>query len=63
MIVEPIGLDKKPNGIRQIAIDAADAGVGDIVLIDTDGGAALMILDDKKAIADWVVCGVVDYFQ
>jgi len=62
LIVEFIGLDKKPYGARQIAFDAADAGVGDVVLVNVDGGATLMILEDKKAVADWTVCGVVDHY-
>jgi microcompartment protein CcmK/EutM len=63
LVVEFIGLDKKPYGVRQIAFDAADAGVGDTVLVNVDGGAAVMILEDKKVIADWVVCGVVDHYS
>jgi microcompartment protein CcmK/EutM len=63
LIVEFIGLDKMPYGARQIAFDAADAGVGDTVLVNVDGGAALMILGDKKAVADWTVCGVVDHYS
>ena len=63
MMIELIGLDQKPYGARQIAIDAADAGVGDTVLVNVDGGAALMILDDKTAIVDMTICGVVDHFD
>jgi microcompartment protein CcmK/EutM len=62
MIVEFIGLDGKPYGVRQIAMDAADAGIGDRVLVNVDGGAALMILNDKTAIVDWVICGVIDHY-
>jgi microcompartment protein CcmK/EutM len=62
LIVEFIGLDKKPYGPRKIAFDAADAGVGDIVLINVDGGATRMILEEKP-VADWVVCGVVDHYS
>lgn len=62
MIVELIGLDGKPYGARQIAMDVADAGVGDTVLVNVDGGAALMFLNDKMAIADWVICGVIDHY-
>ena len=62
LIIEFIGLDKKPYGSRKIAFDVADAGVGDTVLVNVDGGAALMLLDEKKAVADWVICGVVDHF-
>jgi len=42
-----------------IAFDSADAGVGDIVLVNTDGGAANMFLGDH-CIADLTICGVVD---
>ena len=61
MIVEMLDLEGKPYGSRQVAIDAADAGIGDTVLIIDDGGAALMILNDQDVIADWVICGVIDY--
>lgn len=63
MMIELIGLDGKPYGARQIAIDAANAGLGDTVLVNVDGGAALMILEDKTAIADMTICGVVDHFD
>jgi microcompartment protein CcmK/EutM len=62
MIIELIGLDGKPYGSRQIVMDAADAGVGDTVLVNVDGGAALMILDDKQLIVDQVICGVIDHY-
>ncbi len=63
MMVEFIGLDEKPCGARQIVIDAADAGIGDTVLVTADGGASQMILDDKKAIVDMTICGVIDHFD
>jgi microcompartment protein CcmK/EutM len=62
MYVELIGLDGKPYGARQIVMDMADAGIGDTVLVNVDGGAALMILGDKKAIVDQVICGVIDHY-
>lgn len=62
MLVEYIGLDGEAYGARKIAIDAADAGVGDIVLVNVDGGASLMILGDKSVIVDYVICAVVDHY-
>ncbi len=61
LLVQPVGLDGEPCGARQIAIDAADAGIGDMVLVNIDGGAALMILNDKHVIVDLTVCGVIDH--
>jgi microcompartment protein CcmK/EutM len=63
MLVEYIGLDGKPYGARQIAMDAADAGVGDIVLVNVDGGASQMIVGDNKAVVDNTICGVIDSFM
>jgi len=57
-------LDEYGNGVgaRQIAFDGADAGLGDIVLVNVDGGAAKMLLRDKAVIADNTICGVVDFW-
>ena len=61
MIIEYLGEDGAPAGARQIAFDAAHAGVGDVVLVNTDGGAANMLLDEK-IVADLTICGVVDSY-
>ncbi|MCL2216308.1 MAG: ethanolamine utilization protein EutN [Defluviitaleaceae bacterium] len=47
---------------RDIAFDAADAGVGDIVLVVADGGASNIALGDSEIIADVTICGVVDNY-
>ena len=62
MIVEYLNPDGTPDGKRQIAFDAAHAGIGDIVLVNIDGGAANMFTDDKDLIADLTICGVLDSF-
>ena len=61
MIVEYLSEDGSPAGARQIAFDAADAGVGDVVLVNVDGGAAKMLLDEE-IIADLTICGVLDSY-
>ena len=50
------------TGEELIALDAADAGIGDIVLVNNDGGAAQMITGDKTLIASVTICGVVDCY-
>jgi microcompartment protein CcmK/EutM len=62
MIVQYINESGEPTGSQLIAFDAANAGVGDVVVVCTDGGAANMILDNKKIIADLTICGVIDHF-
>lgn len=57
-------LDEHGNGVgaRQIAFDGADADLGNIILLNVDGGAAKMLLCDKAVIADNTICGVVDFW-
>ncbi len=60
MIIEYLDGNLKPDGARQVAFDCADAGIGDYVLVNVDGGAANMLLCDNKIIADITICGVLD---
>ena len=60
MIVDYIDEDGNLTGNHAICFDVADAGVGDTVLINVDGGAAGMFLG-KHVIADLTICGVIDH--
>jgi microcompartment protein CcmK/EutM len=62
MIVEFMDEKGRPTEPRQIAFDGAGAGAGDLVLVNIDGGAANIILEDKAIVADYTICGIVDYF-
>lgn len=62
MLVQYIDAQGAPDGPRLIAFDAAHAGVGDLVLVNVDGGAAKMLLEDQEIIADLTICGVVDSY-
>ena len=63
MIIEFVDLDMNPTGERAIALDAADSGVGDIVLTSKDGGSAKMLFQDKELISDITICGVIDHIS
>ena len=60
--VRHLTLEGEMTGEELIALDAADAGIGDIVLVNNDGGAAQMIMDDTKLIASVTICGVIDSY-
>jgi len=60
--VRHMTLDGKLTGEELVALDAADAGLGDIVLVNNDGGAAQMICDDYDLIASVTICGVIDSY-
>jgi len=62
MIVEFMDERGNPTEPRCIAFDAAQAGIGDVVLVNIDGGAANINLDDKTIVADYTICGVIDYY-
>ena len=62
LIVEFLDETGEPVGAQQIAFDGADAGIGDLVLVNVDGGAAKMLLKDKEIIADNTICGVIDHW-
>lgn len=59
LIIDYIDEAGRLTGNQAIAFDAADAGVGDTVLVNVDGGAANMFLG-RECIADLTVCGVLD---
>lgn len=60
--VRHLTLEGEMTGEELIALDAADAGIGDIVLVNNDGGAAQMITGDKELIASVTICGVIDSY-
>jgi len=51
------------TGQHQIALDAVDAGIGDLVLVNVEGGSAKMLLNDSELISNCVICGVVDHYS
>lgn len=60
MIIDYLDDDGKLTGNQAIAFDVADAGVGDTVIVNVDGGAANMFLG-RQCIADLTICGVIDH--
>ena len=60
--VRHLDLNLAEVGEELVALDAAGAGIGDIVLVNNDGGAAQMVFDDKTLIASVTICGVIDSF-
>lgn len=60
MIVDYIDEEGKLTGNQGIVFDVADAGIGDTVLVNVDGGAASMFLG-RQVIGDQTICGVIDH--
>ena len=62
LLVQPVAGDRRatPQGNPILAIDAAQAGVGETVLVVIEGRAAVTALARKGAPVDAAVIGVVD---
>lgn len=60
LLVQPLELDGRDRGGPVLAVDGADAGVGDRVLLVQDGKAAQQVLGRGASAVDAAVVGVVD---
>jgi microcompartment protein CcmK/EutM len=61
LICQPVGLDGRTSaGASFLALDVAQAGQGDLVLVLKEGGGARIIFADDKIPLQTVVVAVVD---
>ncbi len=63
LIAQPVDCDSKPAGNSVVAIDTAQAGVGDYVLLLAEGKSARQIMDDQSAPCEAIIIGVVDHIM
>jgi len=59
-MVQPLNLDGTNRGDVVLALDAVDAGVGDCVLVVTEGWSAMTAVGRPHSPIDMAVVGVVD---
>jgi len=60
LVVQPLELDGSNRGDPVIAFDAVDAGVGDQVLLVTEGFSAMTSVGRPNSPIDMAVVGVID---
>jgi microcompartment protein CcmK/EutM len=60
LVVDRLDLDGRPDGWYDICVDAAQAGVGDRVLVIDEGNGARQVIGRDPAPVRAVVVGVVD---
>jgi ethanolamine utilization protein EutN len=63
LLVQPVSLTAEPFGTVVLAVDAAQAGVGDIVLLVVEGRAAITALGRPGAPVDAAILGIVDEIE
>lgn len=60
LLVQPLNLDGSDRGEAVLALDAADAGIGDRVLLTTEGFSAMTAVGRPNSPIDSAVIGVID---
>lgn len=60
LLVRNLEIDGSLRGGEYIALDTVDAGIGDRVLINKEGGSARLALDNQHIPAQALIVGVVD---
>jgi ethanolamine utilization protein EutN len=60
LLVQPLNLDGSNRGEALIAFDAVDAGIGDRVLVVTEGFSAMTAVGRPQSPIDMAVVGFID---
>lgn len=60
LLVQPLNLDGSDRGVAVVALDAVDAGVGDRVLLVTEGFSAMTAVGRPESPIDMAILGVID---
>ena len=60
LLVQPLNLDGSDRGEAVLAVDAVDAGVGERVLLSTEGFSAMTSVGRPNSPIDTAVIGIVD---
>ncbi len=64
LVVQPVDLEGKFLDTKEhIALDSADAGIGDTVLVVKEGAAVQQILGHKNAPVNTMIVAVVDDYE
>ena len=60
LIVQPLNLDGTDRGNAVVALDSVDAGIGDKVLLATEGFSAMTSVGRPNSPIDMAVIGIID---
>ena len=60
LLVQPVSPDGHASGVTVLAVDAAQAGIGDKVLLVIEGRAAGQAVHRRAAPVDAAIVGVID---
>jgi len=63
LLVQPLNLNGSDRGDAVVAMDAVDAGVGDKVLLSTEGFSAMTSVGRPNSPIDMAVIGFIDHIE
>jgi ethanolamine utilization protein EutN len=63
LLVQPLNLDGSERGNAVVAMDAVDAGIGDRVLLATEGYCAMTSVGRTQSPIDMSVIGFIDQIE
>ena len=59
-VVQLLGVTRQPEADPVIATDKFGSGIGDVVVLNSDGKAAREMIGDNKSPVRWFVIGISD---
>lgn len=60
LLVQPLNLDGTDRGAAVVAVDSVDAGIGDRVLLATEGFSAMTAVNRPQSPTEMAVIGIID---
>ena len=60
VVAQLLNAKKEPDGDPVVAVDKHGSGIGDVVVLNSDGKAARELIGDQKSPVRWFVVGIVD---
>jgi microcompartment protein CcmK/EutM len=63
LLVQPLNLDGTDRGDAIVAMDSVDAGIGDRVLVATEGFSAMTAVGRPQSPIDTAVIGFIDLIE
>ena len=60
LIAQPVNHENQPDGAPQVVVDPLGSGIGQLVILTSDGSEARQLLKDEHSPARWSVLAIVD---
>ena len=59
-VVQLVNVARQPEADPVVAVDKFGSGIGDVVVLNSDGKAAREMIGDNKSPVRWFVIGIAD---